>query len=159
MAHGAAIGMGTFVTGLRRYWLKSLIVGLVNLLVVGLLLINIQFYALVLEGSWTYFAVAAWVLVTLYWFIAQIYWFPFILELESEKVFVALRHALTMIIISPVFSLLMGILLAILTILCIALTVPVPLFMASLLLLIINRATHNRLDFVQRKQRERDSES
>ncbi len=155
-AHGVAIGMGTFVTGLRQYWVKSLIVGLINLLALGLLFLNIQFYALVMEGSWTYFAVAAWVLVTLYWSIVQIYWFPFILELESEKVFVALRHALMMVIISPGFSLAMAILLAALTILCIVLTVPVPLFMASLLLLIVNRATHNRLDFVQRKRQERD---
>jgi uncharacterized membrane protein YesL len=156
MTHGVAISMGTFVSGLRKYWLKSLIVGLINLLVVGLLLLNIQFYALVMQGSWTYFAVAAWILVTIYWFSAQIYWFPFILELESEKVFVALRHALMMVIISPGFALVMTILLAILTVLCIALTVPVPLFMASLLLLIINRATHNRLDFVQQKRQERD---
>ena len=157
MTHGVVVNMGTFVTGLRQYWLKSLVVGLINLLVVGLLLLNIQFYALVMQGSWTYFAVAAWVLVTLYWFSAQIYWFPFILELENEKVFVALRQALMMVIISPGFSLTMAILLAMLTILCIALTIPVPLFMAGLLLLIINRATRNRLDFVQRKQQERDS--
>jgi hypothetical protein len=44
----------------------------------------------------------------------------------------------------------------VLTVLCVLLAVPIPLFMASLLLLIINRATHNRLDFVQQKQRERE---
>jgi uncharacterized membrane protein YesL len=154
--HGVAIGMGTFVTGLRKYWLKSVIVGLINLLVLGLLFLNIQFYALVMQGSWTYFAVAAWVLVTLYWSMVQIYWFPFILELESEKVLVALRHALMLVIISPGFSLAMALLLAVLTVLCVLLTVPIPLFMASLLLLIINRATHNRLDYVQQKQQERN---
>jgi uncharacterized membrane protein YesL len=156
VAHGVAVGMATFVTGLRRYWLKSILVGLINLLVLGLLFLNIQFYALVMEGDWTYFAVAAWVLVTLYWFIVQIYWFPFILELESEKVFVALRHALMMVMLSPGFSLVMVLILAVLTVLCIALTVPFPLFMASLLLLIINRATLNRLDFVRRKREEQD---
>lgn len=156
ITHGVAIGMGTFVTGLRRYWAKSIIVGLINLIVLGLLFLNIQFYALVMQGDWSYFAVAAWILVTLYWFIAQIYWFPFILELESEKVFVALRHALLMVIISPGFSLVMATLLAILTILGIALTIPVPLFMASLLLLIVNRATRNRVDYVRRKRQKGD---
>lgn len=156
VAHGVAIGWGTFTNGLRRYWVKSLVVALINLLVVGLLLLNIQFYTVVMEGGWTRFAVAAWILVTLYWLIAQIYWFPFILELESEKVFTALRHALMMVIISPGFSLVMATLLAVLTVLCLGLTIPVPLFMASLLLLIINRATHNRLELVQQKRREGD---
>jgi uncharacterized membrane protein YesL len=156
VAHGVAIGMGTFVTGLRQYWAKSLIVAVINLLVLGLLFLNIQFYALVLEGTWTQFAVAAWILITLYWLMVQIYWFPFILELESEKVFVALRHALMMVMISPGFSLFMAFLLAVLTVLCILLTVPVPLFMAALLLLIINRATLNRLDYVKQKRQESD---
>lgn len=154
VARGVAVSMGTFVTGLKQYWLKSALVGLINLIVLGLLFLNIQFYSVVLEGSWTILAVAAWILVMLYWFIAQIYWFPLVLELESEKVFLALRNALMMVLISPGFALAMAVLLALLTVLCIVLTLPVPLIMASLLLLVTNRATRNRLAFVQRRHQE-----
>lgn len=158
ISRGIAVGWGTFVTGLSRYWLKSLVVALINLVVLGLTVTNIQFYAFVLQGTWTNFALSVWVIVAIYWLIAQIYWFPMILELESEKVLEALRNALVLVIISPGFSLTMAIILLILAALCIALTVPIPLFMAALLLLIINHATRSRLTLVKQRRESHDLE-
>jgi len=156
IARGKAVRWGTFAVGLRRYWRKGLIVALINLVVLGLISINIRFYGFVVEGAWTNFAVSAWIVVGLYWLIAQIYWFPMILELESEKVLVALRNALALVIISPGFSLLLAIVLSLLAVVCILLTVPAPLIMAGLLLLIINLATQNRLAMVRRKREARE---
>lgn len=156
ISRGNAVGWETFATGLRRYWLKGLVVALVNLIVLGLLFTNLQFYAFVLQGAWTNFALSAWIIAGIYWLIAQIYWFPMILELESEKVLEALRNALALVIISPGFSLAMAIVLLALMLLCVLLTVPMPLFMAILLMLIINRATRSRLDLVRRKRETRE---
>ena len=156
ISRGNAVGWETFATGLRRYWLKGLVVALVNLIVLGLLFTNLQFYAFVLQGAWTNFALSAWIIAGIYWLIAQIYWFPMILELESEKVLEALRNALALVIISPGFSLAMAIVLLALMLLCVLLTVPMPLFMAVLLMLIINRATRSRLDLVRRKRETRE---
>jgi hypothetical protein len=156
IARGNAVGWGTFTTGLRRYWRKGLIVALINLVVLGLIAANIQFYGFVLEGAWTNFAVSAWLVAGLYWLIAQIYWFPMILELESEKVLVALRNALALVIISPGFSVVLAGLLFLLAAVCIVLTVPAPLIMAGLLLLIINLATQNRLAMVRAKRETRE---
>ena len=158
IARGKAVGWGAFPIGLRRYWRKGLIVALINLVVLGLIAANIQFYGFVLEGAWTNFAVSAWIVIGLYWLIAQIYWFPMILELESEKTLVALRNALALVIISPGFSLVLAVLLFLLAAVCILLTVPAPLIMAGLLLLISNHATQNRLAMIRRKReaRERD---
>ena len=76
ITRGAFAGWGTFFTGIRRYWSKSLVVGLVNLIVVVLLAANFQFYAVIMEGGWTVFALAGWVVVALYWLLVQLYWFP-----------------------------------------------------------------------------------
>lgn len=156
IAHGRAVGWETFLRGLRGYWAKSLIVALINLIVVVLIAANIFFYAYVMQGAWTNIAVSAWVIVALYWLITQIYWFPMILELESEKVLEALRNALLLVIASPAFSLTMAAILLALAVLCVGLTVPVPLFMASLLMLIINRATLSRVADIREKYKSRE---
>jgi uncharacterized membrane protein YesL len=152
VVHGIAISWATFAEGLRRYWLKGLIVTLISLVVLILIAINIQFYAVELQGAWTNFAVSLWVIVGIYWLVVQIYWFPMLLELKSEKVLVSLRNALALPFVSPGFSLTILLVLIIVTILCIVLTVPLVLFMAALLLLIVNRATRNRIEMIQRKR-------
>jgi hypothetical protein len=154
-ARGKSVSWDTFFAGLRRYWRKSLTVALINVVVLILIAANIQFYAFILQGSWTAFAVAAWILLGIYWLITQIYWFPMILELESEKVLLALRNALSLVLVSPGFSLALAVILLILAILCIGLTIPVPLFMAALLLLITNRATISRIAAVREKHEAR----
>jgi hypothetical protein len=151
VSRGQAIGWGTFVTGLGRYWAKSWAVALINLVVLILIAINVQFYGSVLQGSWTGFARAAWLVVGVYWLLAQIFWFPMILELESERLLLALRNALVMVIVTPGFSLTLAVLMIVLGALCIALSVPAVLAMGSLLLLIANHATRSRLAFVQKR--------
>ena len=73
------------------------------------------------------------------------------IELENEKTFLAFRNALAMVLVTPGFSITLGIVLLVLGLLCVALTVPVLLFMASLFLLIANHATRSRLAFAQKK--------
>jgi hypothetical protein len=151
IARGKFVGWGTFWTGLRRYWAKSLIVALINLVVLILLATNLQFYGAVLEGMWTNFALSAWLVVGIYWLLVQIFWFPMLLELEDEQILVALRNALAMVIITPGFTLSLGTAILVLSVLGVVLTVPALLFMASLLLLICNHATRSRLARVQKK--------
>jgi hypothetical protein len=158
IARGKIATWETFATGLRRYWAKSLAVALVNVVVLVLLAANIQFYATILQGTWTDFAVIAWIALAAYWLAVQIYWFPMILELESEKVLVALRNALGLVLVSPGFSLLLTAILVLLVALCLILTVPAMLFMAGLVLLIANHATRSRLALVQRKRQRWDED-
>jgi hypothetical protein len=152
IARGIAVGMPTFVAGVKRYWAKSLIVALINIVVLLLIATNLQFYGFVLQGTWTNFALAAWLVVGLYWLIVQIYWFPMILELENEKVLLALRNALALVLISPVFSITTGLVVLILVVVSMILVVPAPLLLAGLVLLISNRATLSRLEVVRKKR-------
>jgi hypothetical protein len=158
IARDQIVGWDTFGTGLRRYWAKSLVVALVNVVALVLIAANIQFYAYILQGTWTDFAVIAWIALAAYWLAVQIYWFPMILELENEKVLVALRNALGLVLISPGFSLLLTVILVVLVALCLVLTIPAVLFMACLVLLIANYATRSRLALVQRKRQRWDED-
>ncbi|MGD8626786.1 MAG: hypothetical protein PVJ34_19770 [Anaerolineae bacterium] len=145
ITRGRAVDLGTFARGARRYWLKALAVAGINLVVLVLIASNLQFYAVVLEGAWTNIALAIWLVVGLYWLVAQLYWFPMLLELEEEKVLIALRNALVLIVVAPVFSLALALFVLILALACILLTVPAVLVMACLLLLVVNHATRSRL--------------
>lgn len=151
-ARGKAIDWGTFAEGIRRYWAKSLLVAVINLVILALLAANLVFYGLVLQGTWTKVVLGVWIIVGVYWLVTQVYWFPMILELESEKVLLALRNALGLVIISPVFSLVVAVILLLLAVLCISLMIPALLFMVVLLMLITNHATRNRLAYVQEKR-------
>jgi hypothetical protein len=151
VTRGKIIGWGTFAFGLGRYWAKSLAVGLANLVVLVLIAANVQFYGSILKGAWTNFALSAWLVVGIYWLLVQVFWFPMILELESENVLLALRNALAMVIITPGFSLTLAVLMVVIGAVCMALSVPAVLIMASLLLLISNHATRSRLARVQKK--------
>ncbi|MCL7454326.1 MAG: hypothetical protein M8467_14905 [Anaerolineae bacterium] len=151
VARGKTTNLGMFGEGLRRYWAKSLVVGSINVVALFLLATNLQFYAFVLEGGWTNLALSLWLVAGIYWGLVQIFWFPMILELENEKVLLALRNAIVMVIISPGFSISLGLLLLVLTVLCVLLTVPAVLVMASLLLLVANHATRSRLALAQKR--------
>jgi hypothetical protein len=151
VARGKTANWGMFSTGLQRYWLKSLGVGLINVVVLVLLISNVQFYAFVLEGTWTNFALSLWLVLSLYWGLVQIFWFPMILELENEKVLLGLRNAVAMVIISPGFSISLGLILLVLSVLCVVLSVPAVLVMASFLFLVANHATRSRLALAQKK--------
>jgi hypothetical protein len=151
VARGKTSNLGMFGEGLRRYWAKSLVVGSINVVALFLLATNLQFYAFVLEGGWTNLALSLWLVAGIYWGLVQIFWFPMILELENEKVLLALRNAIVMVIISPGFSISLGLLLLVLSVLCVLLTVPAVLVMASLLLLVANHATRSRVALAQKR--------
>jgi hypothetical protein len=151
LTRGVSVNWGTFFTGVRRYWAKSLLVALVNLVVLALIGANLRFYAVVLQGVWTNFVLSIWLVVGIFWLLAQLFWFPMILELKDEKTFVALRHALAMVIITPGFAVALGVIVVLLAVLSVILTVPAGFMLAALLLLISNHATRSRLARIQKK--------
>jgi hypothetical protein len=151
ISRGEAVGWRTFREGVQRYWIKSLVVALLNLIAGILIAINIQFYYAIVQGSWTRFALIAWLVVTVYWLLVQIFWFPMILELESERVLLALRNSLAVVIITPIFSLSLAVILALVIVLGILLVIPLFMALAPLALLMSNHATRSRLAFVQKK--------
>ena len=151
ISRGLIPSLGMFAAGLRRYWAKSLVVALVNLLAIVVVFFNLRFYGAVLQGAWTYVVVTAWLVASIYWLLAQIYWFPMILELESESVWVGLRNSLALVLVAPGFTLLLGLILVVAGVVLVALTLPAVLVLGSLFLLITNHATRSRLAQIQKK--------
>lgn len=151
VARGKVATWSLFGEGIRRYWPKSLGVAGVNLVALAVLLSNLRFYTVVATGGWANVLLSLWLVAGIYWGLVQIYWFPMILELESEKVLEALRRAAALVIISPGFSLSVGISALLVSALCILTTVPALVLMASLLLLVSNHATRSRLASIQKK--------
>ncbi len=151
VSRGLIPNLGMFTTGLRRYWAKSLLVALVNVLAIVVVFFNLRFYGAVLQGIWTRVVVAAWLVASVYWLLAQIYWFPMILELESESVWIGLRNSLALVLVSPGFTLLLGLILIVAGVVLVALSLPAALVLGSLFLLITNHATRSRLAQAQKK--------
>ncbi len=146
-----AVSMGTFVAGARRYWRKALVVAAVNVLALLLVASNLRFYGVMLEGAWTNLALGIWLVLAGYWLLVQIYWFPIILEMEDDRVLLGLRNAMVLVIVSPGFSIAMGLLMLLLLVVGTLLTLPAVLLLASLLLLMANHATRSRLARMRKK--------
>ncbi|MBN1660465.1 MAG: hypothetical protein JXA93_18850 [Anaerolineae bacterium] len=151
VARGQVATWSLFAEGVRRYWAKSLAVAGVNLLALAVLIGNLRFYTFVVTEAWANVALSAWIVVGLFWGLVQIYWFPMILEIKSEKVLEAMRRAIALVIISPGFSVLVGIVASLVIVVCALTAVPVLTLMASLLLLLSNHATRSRLASAQKK--------
>ena len=155
VTRGYAVGWGTFAHGLKHYWLKSLVVAIINLIMLALIAFNLLFYALQVQGAWTYFAVSIWGAIGIYWLMVQVYWFPMLLEMKSEKILTSLRNALALPFITPGFSTTILLVLILLVVLSTFLMIPLVLFMTVLLLLIMNHATRNRLEMIRQKHEAR----
>lgn len=151
ITRGLAVGWATFATGVRRYWAKSLLVALINVVVLFLIAVNVRFYLVVTQGQWAAVVLSAWIVVAFYWLLAQLYWFPMLLEMKDERLFLALRNALAMVIVTPGFSIVLGLIVALLIAACVLLTVPAALFLAVLLMLIANHATRSRIAHVRKQ--------
>jgi hypothetical protein len=155
VTRGYAVSWGTFAHGLKRYWLKSLVVAIINLVMLALIAFNVLFYALQVQGAWTYFAVSIWGAIGIYWLLVQVYWFPMLLEMKSEKILASLRNALALPFITPGFSTTILLVLILLVLLSTFLMVPLVLLMTVYLLLIMNHATRNRLEMIRQKHETR----
>jgi hypothetical protein len=151
VSRGLIPDLGMFATGLRRYWAKSLLVAVINVLAVVAAILNLQFYGAVLQGFWTSVVVAAWLVASVYWLLTQIYWFPMILELENESVWLGLRNSLALVLVSPGFTVLLGLILVVAGVILVVLSLPAVLVLGSLFLLVANHATRSRLAQIQKK--------
>jgi hypothetical protein len=146
-----AVGGHTFVAGMRLYWRKALGVMAINVVVLLLIASNLRFYFVVVEGAWTSVALGIWLVLAGYWLLAQIYWFPILLEMEDDRVLLGLRNALLLVIVSPGFTIVTGLIMLVLLVAGTLLTLPAILILASLLLLMANHATRSRLARMRKK--------
>jgi hypothetical protein len=106
LAHGEIIMFSDQWDGLRQYWAVALRAWLVSLPVTGLLVANIVFYASgplprVLAAPLT----LIWLYLLFFWLTMHLYIFPLLMEQEVQRVLLAYRNALVIVVSRPGFTL------------------------------------------------------
>lgn len=98
-----AADLNDFWSGFRENLRRGLVVGLLNLAIIGVNLANLFAYG----GQTDTFASLlrlVWIMALLVWFALQAYLWPIFYEMEQPSVLGALRNAAIMIYLNPLFT-------------------------------------------------------
>lgn len=123
---------------LRKYFLVSWLWFLLQLLVAFGVYVNLGFYSTLGTGLGALLQGATLAVAAL-WLLLQLYALPFYMEQEQSSLPLAYRNALLTILASPFYTLLLGLMMAALLVLCIRL--PFLLFFGVPLLVVITAST------------------
>ncbi len=141
-----------YLGGLRDYWRQSLALGAIGMVVLALLLLNIAFYAA--QGTTLFWAVTFfWGYLTAFWIGVLLYLYPVLVGMERPAVFGALRIALAMAFAKPIFSLVVLVLGAVITGICIALAVTLLVAWPAVMLLLGEQSVKFFVEEATRKSR------
>ena len=158
MAHDKPISFGLFWEGTKKYAVKSWLLGWLGLLVSAIIAANIVFYG-GYEGTWTVWVQALFFSMLLYWSVIQVYAFPMLLELKEEKLLLALRNALFLVLSSPLLALLLAVLVVATIALSLVLVLPAVFIMTGLVALIANRGLVELLTAYRKRVESSSAES
>lgn len=138
-----------YLEGLRCHWRQALALSAISMAVLSLLLLNIVFYAS--RNSALLWALAFfWGYLSVFWVGVQLYLYPVLVGMEAPSVSGALRMAAAMALASPIYSLLLLAMAAVLT--GISVVLAVTLFVAWPAVMILLGEHSVRL-FVERATR------
>jgi len=145
LVHGRSEGVRTMLKAMRRFFLKSWLWFMLNLIVVVALTVNIVFYWQ--RGAvWSVAVGALFLLLLILWVMVQFFALAYIMEQEEKLLRMALRNSLYTILVAPGYTLIVaGVTLLVLTI---ATILVFPLFAAlpALAMIVANRAVIERLE-------------
>jgi len=91
---------------LRTYWRLALVVNAINMSVLALLLLNLEFYW-ALSGTLFQALAILWLYLIIFWLGVQFYLFPVLVGMEKPAVLGILRTAPLLVFASPLFSVLL----------------------------------------------------
>jgi hypothetical protein len=113
-----------FIDGIKRYWWRSLLWMLGNIVFIGLVAMNVWFYPNQFPGLWSVMFSGLWLAVGAFWLSMQMYFWPVLIELEEPKLFLAWRNAAYSILANPFYAFFMVSFSLVLFALSVALTLP-----------------------------------
>jgi hypothetical protein len=144
LANGRGAGYPDFVTGLKRYFAVSWLWALINGIAALLVWANTQFYGQIV-ASWSLMLLLITVALVLGWILVQLLTVPYVIEQERKRLLVAMRNALFTLLATPLFSLVMLIIIG--TFIVAAASIPIILLLGgpAFVTLLCNRAVVNRL--------------
>jgi uncharacterized membrane protein YesL len=93
LANQEQVTYRTFFAGFKKYFWKSYIWFLINAIVIGLLIFNINLGLSQSEALWIgQLSIVYWILLFI-WSYLQMYHFPFLIEQDEPRLFLALRNS------------------------------------------------------------------
>src|SRR5262249_31311154 len=153
--HGRSSDIGEFFNGLRRYFFKSWLWMLPNLILVFLLPLGLRFYGK-LGSEIGFLLQIVVVVIVITWISLQFYALPYLFEHHENVLMRAWRNALFTALASPVYTVSVLAIAALLVAVNVATVAPLFLGGTSLLVLFSTHAVFNRLETF--KVRERDTQ-
>lgn len=144
--------IGEFWAGFRAALRPGIVVGILNVGVVGVLVVNFLTYrnqtGVLFIGLRT-----IWVIVLIGWFGVQLYLWPMLDEMAPATLGGGFRNAALMVSLNPVFSLTLLAIVVLVAAISTALAVPWLLLTSSLLACISNAAVLDRLALARRRDK------
>ena len=124
-----------FWVGLRKYWLRSTLLVLLNLAVLAVLLVSLRFYMIRPEEYLRWLA-GPILLLLLVFVCMQLYMFPLLLQYPEQSVLHVFRQGFLLLLAFPVHSIVLVLLMVVLTVIFAVLAGPVIFLLFSLLAVI-----------------------
>lgn len=124
VAHGKTFAFSDFVTGIKLYWWRSILWMLANIVLIGLMVLNLWFYPSNFEGTWVMFVGGMWLAVLFLWITLQVYFWPMMLHQSETKMILAWKNAGFLMLANPFYAFFMVSFAAIFAVLSVGLTLP-----------------------------------
>ena len=153
LVHGQSLGVSGLIEGIKRYFLKGWIWALLNLGAFLVLGVSFTFYGQI-DAFWARLLQASALTVGLFWLGCQFYFPAYLMEQEEEQVKLALKNGLLTALASPVYTLVVAVLSALLTVIGLGLVFPVAVGIPALSALLVNRALLERLETYGLRERD-----
>lgn len=154
MINGEALSVKGMISGGRKYFWKAWIWGSLNLLVMIIFFVNINFYGSISAGWAPYLQVIV-IMIGFLWYCTQFYAIPYFFEQETKNLFVAFRNGLFTTLAAPFFTLLIMVVVIVILGVSVGLVIPVFLGLPAVAPFLGFRAMYNRLEVFGLRQPEK----
>ena len=104
VAHGKTFHFHDFIDGIKLLWWRALLWMLINIIFVGLCVLNLWFYPTNFAGTWVILVGGLWLAVLAFWLGMQIYFWPLMVAQEEYKLLRAWRNAAYLILANPFYA-------------------------------------------------------
>jgi uncharacterized membrane protein YesL len=157
LARGRSLGLRGLLEGGRRYFLKSWLWMLLNLVAAAVMVSNIWFYGQ-FDADWAVIVRLFFPFLGLAWLIVQFYALPYLMEQEEESLRLALRNGLFTFLAAPGYTAVVAGLAALVAALSVILMAPLLLGSPCLIATLGNRAVRERVETFRVRERKATQE-
>lgn len=153
LVHGRSLGLRGLVEGGKRYFAKSWLWMLLNLVVAVVSAVNIWFYGQ-LDADWAAIVQVFPLFLGLAWLVVQFYALPYLMEQKEESLKLALRNGLFTLLAAPGYTVVVAGLVALIAVLSVWLVAPLLIGGPCLIATLGNRAVRERLETYRAQEQE-----